>query len=156
MKLNLPSIALLTALGIIGHVGAASSEPTVRHFTIIAAEPKGSTDVGREAFPAQPLPEGRGFVLKEPNAEGRWEVSSYVWLPSQIVVTAGDTVVLDFVGINGASHHTEIEGLGHTFTLQRGELTRIEFIADRAGVFPIICHDHLPSMRGEIVVLAGS
>ncbi|SEL11392.1 Cupredoxin-like domain-containing protein [Roseovarius azorensis] len=153
MRLKHPFIALLTVLGTIGHVGAASSEPIVRHFTILAAEPKGGTNVAQEPFPAQPLPEGGGHVVKEPNAEGRWEVSSYVWLPSQIVVTQGDNVVLDFVGINGASHHTEIEGLGHAFTLRRGELARIEFVADRVGVFSIICHDHPSSMRGEIVVL---
>lgn len=149
-------IALLTTLGISGHAGAASSEPTVRHFTILAAEPKGGANIAHEPFPTQPLPEGGGYVLKEPNAEGRWEVSSYVWLPAQIVVTEGDTVVLDFVGINGVSHQTEIEGLGHTFNLRRGELAKVEFVADRAGVFPIICHDHMHSMRGEIVVLPRS
>jgi plastocyanin len=156
MKSKATIIALLAAAGLVGQAGTAFSEPTVRHFTILAAEPKGGAKVTREPFPAQPLPEGGGYVLKEPNAEGRWEVSSYVWLPSQIVVAEGDTVVLDFAGINGASHHTEIKGLGHTFTLHRGESTRIEFVADRAGVFPIICHDHLPSMRGEIVVLPSS
>jgi plastocyanin len=156
MKSKRALIALLTALGIICQVGTAFGEPVVRHFTILAAEPKGAADVAREPFPAQPLPEGGGYLLKEPNVEGRWEVSSYVWLPSQIVVTEGDSVVLDFVGINGASHHTEIQGLAHTFTLRRGEFTTIKFIADRAGIFPIICRDHLPSMRSEIVVLRGS
>lgn len=125
MKAQPLIVALLTTVGNIGQTEVAtSSEPTVRHFTILAAEPKGGANVDQEAFPTQPLPEGSGYMLKEPNAEGRWEVSTYVWLPSQLVVTTGDKVVLDFVGINGASHRTEIEGLGHTFTLTARESTQ--------------------------------
>lgn len=154
MKSHKTVIALLAAMGIAGHAGAASAKAATRHFTILAAEPKGGVDIADEPFPDQPLPRGGGHVLREPNAEGRWEVSSYVWLPAQIVVAQGDTVVMDFVGINGASHHTEIEGIGRSFNLRRGERVRIEFVAERAGVFPITCHDHPHSMRGEIVVLA--
>ena len=65
----------------------------------------------------------------------------------------GDDVVIDFVGINGASHPTEIKGLGKAFVLNRGNVVRVEFKADRAGVYPLVCATHQPSMRGEIVVL---
>ena len=32
----------------------------------------------------------------------RWEVSAYIWQPSQIIVNEGDEVTLEFVGINGS------------------------------------------------------
>ena len=124
-----------------------------RFFTIAAVEPRGGANVGQEAFPAQGLPPGGGYVMKQPDQTGRWEVSTYVWMPSQIVVNQGDEVVLEFVGINGASHPTEIKGLEKAFTLQRGHVTRIEFKAEPTGVYPVICHTHAPSMRGEILVL---
>jgi plastocyanin len=92
-------------------------------------------------------------VIRQPDQTGRWEVSAYLWSPSQIVVNQGDEVTLEFVGINGAAHPTGIQGLGKTFTLRRGQVTRVEFKADRPGVFPIVCGTHQPSMRGETVVL---
>ena len=124
-----------------------------RFFTIAAIEPRGGATVDKEAFPADPLPAGGGYVIRQPDQTGRWEVSAYLWSPSQIVVNQGDEVTLEFVGINGASHPTEIQGLGKSFTLKRGQVTRVEFKADRPGVFPIVCGTHHPSMRGEIVVL---
>jgi plastocyanin len=127
--------------------------PERRFFTVAAVEPRGGANVGQEPFPAQGLPAGGGYVMKQPDQTGRWEVSTYFWMPSQIVVNEGDEVTLEFVGINGASHPTEIKGLEKTFTLQRGHVTRIEFTAERPGVYPVICHTHAPSMRGEIVVL---
>jgi plastocyanin len=42
--------------------------------------------------------------------------------------------------------------LGKTFLLKRGHVVRIEFQADRPGVYPVICGTHVPSMRAEIVV----
>ncbi|HYR29882.1 MAG TPA: hypothetical protein VEU30_15535, partial [Thermoanaerobaculia bacterium] len=63
-------------------------------------------------------------------------------------------VTLDFVGVNGAAHPTEIQGLGKTFTLQRGHVARVSFKADKPGVYPVICSTHAPSMRAEIVVVA--
>ena len=60
-----------------------------RSFTIAAVEPKGGTTVDKEPFPKDALPEGGGYILRKPDQTGRWEVSTYVWTPSQIVVTEG-------------------------------------------------------------------
>lgn len=155
----LRSILFLTALiaGQMSGVGAALAQTAEkRFFTIAAVEPRGGATVDREAFPAEPLPSGGGYVMRQPDQTGRWEVSAYLWSPGQIVVNQGDEVVLDFVGINGASHPTEIKGLGKTFTLTRGQVTRVEFKADKPGIYPIVCTTHAPSMRGEIVVLPRS
>lgn len=64
----------------------------------------------------------------------RWEVSAYVWLPAQIIVTEGDEVTLEFVGINGASHPTTIAAFGQTFTVKRGQANRVTFKADKVGI----------------------
>ena len=137
-----------------GYLGDSRAQmPDKRHFTIAAVEPRGGVNVSQEPFPSEPLPAGGGYVVRQPDQSGRWEVSAYLWSPGQIVVREGEEVAIDFVGINGASHPTEIKGLDKTFTLKRGHVARVEFKAERAGVYPIICGTHQPSMRAEIVVL---
>jgi len=121
---------------------------------IAAVEPKGGVTVDLEPFPAASPPEGGGYILKEPDQNGRWEVSAYVWMPSQIIVNQGDEVTLEFIGINGAEHPTVIEGYDEIVTVRRGEVTSVTFTAERAGVFAISCAIHHPSMVGELVVLA--
>jgi plastocyanin len=119
-----------------------------------AVEPKGGTTVDKEPFPRDPLPEGKGYVLKEPDPKtGRWEVSTYRWDPSQILVYQGDTVVLEILGVNGDVHPARIEGYVPGFVVRRGHLTRLTFTADKAGFFKIECTTHQPSMVGTLVVL---
>jgi len=91
--------------------------------------------------------------MTPPNPQGRWEVSAYVWMPSQIVVNQGDRVTLEFVGINGAEHETSIVAFGQLFTLKRGHRHTVTFVADRAGQFGFVCGTHQPSMSGALVVL---
>ena len=131
----------------------AQADPVKRFFTVAAVEPKGGTTVAQEAFPDSTLPTGGGYILKKPDATGRWEVSAYVWMPNQIIVNQGDEVTLEFVGINGAYHGTVIKGYDKAFVVKRGLTTRVAFLADKAGVFPIECAQHQPSMGGELIVL---
>lgn len=145
-------IGAAVAAGFVATAALAAS-PSARSFTIAAIEPKGGAQVEKEAFPTAPLPEGGGLILKEPNAEGRWEIATYIWSAQQITVNQGDDVMLQFVGINGASHPTTIEGYDQAFTLKRGAVHNIAFKADKAGVFRIICTTHGPTMTSELVVL---
>ena len=125
-----------------------------RFFTVLAVEPKGGTTVDKEPYPTSPLPQGGGYVIAQPDARtSRWEVSAYVWQPSQIIVNEGDEVTLEFVGINGAAHPTSIAAFGQNFVVNRGQAHRITFTADKAGIFGIICSTHKPSMSGELVVM---
>ena len=138
----------------IGALWAGAQAPVKRSFTILAVEPKGGVTADKEPFPSTPLPTGGGFVLSPPDAKSqRWEVSAYVWQPSQIIVNQGDEVTLNFVGINGAAHATTIEAFGQTFTVKRGQSTRVTFVANKLGIHGIVCSQHQPSMTGELIVL---
>ena len=145
------SAVLLAVTSVAGTSGQAHAEK--RSFTIAAVEAKGGATVDKEQFPAEGLPAGAGYVLTKPNETGRWEVSVYLWTPSQIIVNEDDEVTLEFVGINGASHPTTIAGYNKSFELKRGQATRISFKADKVGVFPIQCATHKPSMVSELIVL---
>ncbi len=146
------AVLLASLTGAAGWVGSALAEK--RFFTILAVEPKGGTTVDKEAFPTDPLPLGGGYVLTQPDEKTRrWEVSAYIWQPSQVVVNEGDEVTLEFVGINGAAHPTTIAAFGQTFTVKRGHAHRVTFTADKAGIFGIICSTHKPSMSGELIVM---
>lgn len=147
-----PIAAMLLGLtAIVATSGQAQAEK--RTFTIAAVEMKGGVTVDKEQFPTEALPAGAGYVLNKPDQTGRWEVSIYLWAPSQIIVYQDDEVTLVFVGINGESHPTTIAGYNKSFVLKRGQVTKINFKADKAGVFPIQCATHKPSMVSELVVL---
>jgi plastocyanin len=147
------TLAVLASLvGAAAWTSAASAEK--RFFTILAVEPKGGATVDKEPFPTEPLPAGGGYVIAQPDEKTRrWEVSAYIWQPSQIIVNQGDEVTLEFVGINGAAHPTTITAFGQAFTVKRGQAHRVTFKADKAGIFGITCGTHKPSMAGELIVM---
>lgn len=150
-RLSRRAATALTAVFLLQISGPAHSAK--RFFTIAAVEPKGGTTVDKEPFPTAALPEGNGYVIKKPDQTGRWEVSAYVWQPSQIIVTEGDEVTLEFIGINGAEHPTTIVGYDKALVLKRGHVVRLEFTADKVGTFAIECSHHRPSMVGELIVV---
>jgi plastocyanin len=139
-----------------GSAVVASIPVTKRTITMAAVEPKGGVTVDKEAFPQAALPSGGGYILRQPDATGRWEVSSYRWDPNQVIVNQGDEVTLEVIGINGAEHPSLIEGYDVRFTVKRGEVSTVTFKADKAGVFKITCGKHHPSMVGELIVLPRS
>ena len=128
--------------------------PAERTIMMAAVEPKGGVTVDKEPFPAAKLPQGAGYVLKDPDQTGRWEVSTYRWDPGTIVVNRGDRVTLEMVGINGAEHPFRIEGYDVTGVVKRGQVTRVSFVAEKAGLFRIECDAHHPTMHASLVVLA--
>lgn len=144
--------AVMIAAGACVLAAPAGAEPAKRRFVVTAVEPKGGVTVDKEPFPAAPLPEGGGYVLKKPDDKGRWEVSVYVFDPRQIIVDEGDEVTLEFVGINGASHPVTIDAYGQTFELKRGHVSTVTFVADKPGRHSIVCSAHLPTMVSELIV----
>jgi plastocyanin len=149
-------LPLVGALNMMVATNPAQAAGMKRTITMVAVEAKGGTTTDKEPFPTAPLPEGKGYELEAPNAEGRWEVSTYRWDPNQIIVNQGDEVALEILGVNGAEHPSVIDGYDISFTVKRGQLTTVTFTADKAGVFELRCGTHQPSMVGELIVLAGS
>lgn len=133
--------------------GSASVAPAERTIYMAAIEPKGSTTVDKEPFPAVTLPEGGGYGLAAPDADGKWTVETYRWDPGTIVVNQGDVVTLEIIGINGAEHPFTIEGYSVSDVVKRGQITRVTFTADKAGIFKVTCGVHLPTMQASLIVL---
>jgi len=154
MKLVLAVVMLGVIAALLGACAQSSAIPaTKRHITMTAVEPKGGVNVSQEAFPKDALPGGGGYLLKAPDKDGRWEVSAYRWDPNQIIVNQGDEVTLEILGINGAEHPSVIEGYNINFNVKRGQVTKVTFKADKAGVFKVTCGTHQPSMVGELIVM---
>lgn len=156
--MKLPKAATLLALGLALVLPGWSQQkagPKHRTIYLAAVEAKGGANVAQEPFPSKAPVAGGGYILKKPDDKGRWEISSYRWDPGTMVVNEGDTVTLEIVGINGDEHPFTIEGYWLTGTVRRGEVTRMTFKADKAGIFKFICRKHAPSMQADFVVLAG-
>lgn len=146
--------AVAAVAGMLAGLGALpQAQGAEREFYVLAVEPKGSASVKKEAFPGMKLPEGKGFETKAPDKAGNWQVSAYVFLPAQIFVRQGDDVTLHFVGINGDKHTIHIDAYKtDVFRVTRGSIQTIKFKAEKAGAFKILCDEHPPSMRGELIV----
>ncbi len=98
------------------------------------------------------IPSGGGFRITEPNKVGAWDFRSFTFSPDQIVVNQGDKVTLHFIGVQGAHHVITVDGLG-SFTLLRGQIHTVSFVANNSGTINYYCHIHMPNMVGQILVL---
>ena len=147
-----PPAALVLALAFVwADTPWAQSQGRVIYMATI--EPRGGAQQDKEPFPPTPLPAGEGYRKTAPDATGRWEVVTYQWSPGTIVVREGETVTLEIVGVNGDVHPSTIPGIVDSFTVRRGQVTRVTFTATKPGLYPIICTKHTPSMQGTLVVL---
>lgn len=147
-----PGAALALALALTGAETPVAEAPG-RVIYMAAVEMKGGAQKEKETYPEAPLPSGAGYIKTPPNPSGRWEVSAYQWSPGTVVVQQGETVTLEIVGVNGDEHPSTIPGLVESFTVKRGQITRVTFTATKPGLYPVVCTKHLPSMQGTLVVL---
>lgn len=81
---------------------------------------------------------------------------SNIWVPGPLVVKKGDRVRLR--GINNvkddpAEHGLAIDEFGVKLVVNRGKPETTEFVADKAGIFRVWCHLHLPHIATQLVVL---
>jgi len=156
-------VALATVAVIALGAAQAPAGQARRTIYLSAIEYKGGANVSSEAYPpaaepgTKPLgPLGGGYILKEPDSTGRWEVESYRWEPGLLVATRGERLTLEIVGVNGARHDAVVvspSGKQIPFVVTRGRLTRVRFQANEVGIWRFICTTHPPAMTGEIVVV---
>jgi heme/copper-type cytochrome/quinol oxidase subunit 2 len=81
---------------------------------------------------------------------------SKVWTPGTLVVKKDTLVKLKLVNkvpSDPNQHGFAIPAYNIAEVVTRGEDKSIEFKADKAGVFPIICQLHPAHVGGELVVL---
>jgi nitrosocyanin len=79
-----------------------------------------------------------------------------VWVPGPVVVQKGDSVriqAINNVQSDPPVHGLAIEAYGIQALVNVGKPEIIEFKADKAGIFPIICHLHPPHVGTQLLVL---
>jgi nitrosocyanin len=79
-----------------------------------------------------------------------------IWTPGTLVVKKGTKVTVKLINnvkSEPNQHGFAIPGYNVAAIVNRGEPQTVEFTADKAGVFPIICQLHPAHVGGELVVL---
>jgi len=81
---------------------------------------------------------------------------SKLWLPGTITAKKGAKVTLKLINnvpSDPNQHGFAIPAFNVAEIVTRGEPKTVEFTADKAGVFPIICQLHPAHVGGQLVVL---
>lgn len=163
-------IVVLLALGLaVGACATAEesslpSEPITIDVNVI--EIKGATD-GIEAPSVDPASLSSGYKFKAPGEydadnSDKWQVSSYMFSPAEMIVVQGSQVTLRTFVLNGDEHGTYLvapDGSkvpGTDIMLNRGRQYVVEFTADQAGFYTWECANHHPTMSAKILVLPTS
>jgi plastocyanin len=122
-------------------------------FANLKGIPTGPDPAPPEKFPNSTIPAGGGVKLTPPDNTGAWKFRVFTFEPSQIVVNQGDKVTLHFADVQGAHYTITVDGVG-TFPISRGQIHTVSFTADKVGIINYWSPDHMPSVTGQIVVLA--
>lgn len=92
-----------------------------------------------------------GPTVQEVNVKA----SLFAWDPPVIKVHEGDTVVLNITSLD-IVHGMYVDGYDQNVLIMPGSVTRVEFVADKAGKFKFrcsfTCGNMHPFMIGEMVV----
>ena len=81
---------------------------------------------------------------------------SKLWLPGTITVKKGTKVTVKLINnvpSDPNQHGFAIPAFNVAEVVTRGEPKTVEFTADKAGIFPIICQLHPAHVGGQLVVL---
>lgn len=79
-----------------------------------------------------------------------------IWLPSTLIVHKGDRVkikLINNVKSDPNQHGFRIAAFNVETVVTRGAPQTVEFVADKAGVFPTACQLHPAHIGGQILVL---
>ena len=79
-----------------------------------------------------------------------------VWVPTPLIVKKGERVRINLINkvpSDPNQHCFAIPAFGVQAIVTRGEPQTVEFVADRAGLFPIMCQLHPAHIGGQLLVL---
>ena len=139
--------------------GAEPGQSAEQVFHVATLHLDGKTNVSAagdhsaEPFPATGPKNSGGFIVKPPDAKGEWSVRAFAFHPAQVVVWQGDTVSLNFMGVQGPSHTIAVEGQRERLLLRRGEMKTVRFVAEQPGVIRFVSVGREPTMQGSVLVL---
>jgi plastocyanin len=165
--LSLLVLAGATLLGLVLLPGVSFAEkdkPTTHTIFISGVEIKGGTTTDKLAPPTvNPKELSKGYEFKAPGEADkakptRWEVSSYVFTPSFVTVRQGDTVKLTAFIVNGDKHEVWVTAPDGRKVVpntkwNRGREYTAQFVAEKTGVYQLVCSEHAPSMITTFLVL---
>jgi len=160
--LSLVIIATLAGLSLILFSDAFQGDANDTRFFLNMIEVKGSTGgiSAPEVDPAT-LSAGYRYVAPgefDPENSAKWQVSSYFFSDSSMVVNQGERVVLTLFGVNGDTHLVWVESpsgevVVATTTMNRGREYTIEFTAEESGYYRLVCGNHAPTMAANILAI---
>jgi len=81
-------------------------------------------------------------------------IPHYIFSPTQITVSQGDSILIHFYNTADDTHHTfTLAAYQINVDLAPGQHQDIKFVATQSGVFSYGCTFHPATMRGELTVL---
>jgi plastocyanin len=156
---------LLGALILLTGKGRGQTDtPTTHTIFVTGMEVKGSTSADKLAPPlVDPKDLSKGYGFKAPGEADKadpkkWEVSSYVFTPGFVTVGQGDTVKLTTFMVNGDEHEVWVAAPDGKRVVaatkwNRGREYTVQFVAEKAGAYQLVCSEHAPSMIATFLVL---
>ena len=164
MSLRAGAAAALLTLLISADAGSQALPGATHTIFVTGIEVKGATTTDKLAPPpVNPAELSKGYGFKRPgeadkNSPQRWEVASYTFSPSYVTIRQGDTVVLTVFLVNGDEHEVMVTSPGGTpvvakTTWNRGREYRVQFVAERAGPYQLVCSTHAPTMTTTFFAL---
>lgn len=78
-----------------------------------------------------------------------------IWVPSTLAVHKGDKVAIKLINnvkSDPNQHGFAIPAFNVAAVVTRGEPQTVEFVADKAGIFPINCQLHPAHVGGQLIV----
>lgn len=157
-------MAVLLSAVLVSNPAAAQQGPTTHHIFMSAVEIKGATSADKLSPPSvdpRDLSKGYGFKAPgqiDPHAPKKWQVASYVFVPSYVTVRQGDTVELTVFVVNGDEHDARIVAPDGRVavpetTWKRGRQYDVSFVAEQVGTYQLGCSHHAPTMVANFLVL---
>lgn len=139
---------------------------TTHSISMTVMEVKGATTADKLSPPdINPKSLSGGYGYKGPGEvdkdnPGKWQVSSYLFVPDFVTIKQGDKVKLTIFVVNGNGHDvvlTDPDGrvVMESTTWRRGREYKVEFKTKKAGSYRLTCMSHPPTMTATFYVLPG-